>query len=322
MSIKVGIAGLGKMGSVYAKEVAGLPGFEVVAVYDPDKARMDISHGTVVKCQSLEEFVQADFDLGIVTSLTGTHHLIAVPLFNTGKYVLSEKPIDENLEQADKIIHAAQSNHKPLMVAFVEYFNPVTEVVTNNLHRVGALQGIEISRKRPELEPTRQVGSNVLLDCLVHDLYNLIEWLPTSIDRISAKSSKKGNTHMPYDDEGSGRLYAGPVIVEFEASWAASKLERLTRLYGESGTILVDYVKLLVAVRDNFGAEEIIHPQQTRSNIQSVLFAVRATMEQGKPFPVDIRRSRYALEVCKKIEESARRHGEILNLSKVCDHHR
>lgn len=312
MTINVGIAGLGKMGGVYLSEIGKRQDMKVVAVYDPKQIRPEIVTDAR-RLSDLGEFVRADFDLGIVTSLTGTHHEVAIPLFDYGKYVLTEKPIDKTVEQADEIISAAARNRKPLMIAFGEYFNPVTGIVTENLPKIGSILRIDIKRNRPELEPWRQVGDSALPDCLVHDIYNFLAWLPDPVQELAAVEEKRANRHMPYNDYGFGYMRSGDAVINFEASWSSPAFERVTTIYGTNGSISVDYKNGFVEIRK----EGKIEPERIKvgtSNVQPILDAAIETMTTGKQFPVSVSKSREAVNICNKLIESASQGGRLVRV--------
>ncbi|MBI4983462.1 Gfo/Idh/MocA family oxidoreductase [Candidatus Woesearchaeota archaeon] len=304
MTIRVGIAGLGKMGLVYRNELLKNPSFELAAIYDinPVKTQeIDVLKYTK-KVYSLDDFVSSDFQLGIITSVTGTHAQIAVPLLNHKKDVLTEKPLDQTLEQADQMIIAGVRNNHKLMVGYVEHFNPVIGIVSENLYKIGQVKNIYIERKRPKLENTRQVGSNVIHDCLVHDIYNLLGWVNDPLKVISAEECKLGNKHMPYLDYGKGHLLAGSAKILFEVSWVEPDFKRITVIEGDKGHIYIDYLREEVEINTN-DKKITIKSQNKTSNIQLILEAVRRTLEENYLFPIDLGRSRSALEIVLEIEK-------------------
>ncbi|HKX84529.1 MAG TPA: Gfo/Idh/MocA family oxidoreductase, partial [Pyrinomonadaceae bacterium] len=102
-------------------------------------------------------------DLVSVATPTETHCEIACAFLERGVHVLVEKPIATKLNEADKMIAAAEKSGARLMVGQLERFNPAMVAlrphVTNPLY-------FEIHRVSPF--PNRSLDVDVVLDVMIH----------------------------------------------------------------------------------------------------------------------------------------------------------
>src|SRR5205814_5340736 len=101
--LRVGVVGVGHIGSNHARLYAEIPSADFAAVYDLDLARGHAigERFNVATAQSLDEFIEM-VDASSVATPTNTHYEIARSLLARGKDILVEKPITDNS------VHAAE----------------------------------------------------------------------------------------------------------------------------------------------------------------------------------------------------------------------
>jgi len=177
-SLRVGVIGVGVMGSNHARVFAGLPGVELVAVADPDRRQAEFVARTL-GCNAVAD-TAALLDLGIdaatIAAPTHLHHDIALACIARGVHVMVEKPIASSVEEGRAIIEAAQRAGVTLMVGHVERFNPAVEAIKEALRNEDILS-IAITRVGPF--PPRMSNVGVVIDLAVHDI-DLIRWFTDS----------------------------------------------------------------------------------------------------------------------------------------------
>jgi UDP-N-acetylglucosamine 3-dehydrogenase len=177
-SLRVGVIGVGVMGSNHARVFAGLPGTELVGVADPDRRQADFVARTL-GCKAVDDF-GALIDLGLdavtIAAPTHLHHDIALACIARGVHVLVEKPIASSVEEGQEIIAAARRAGVTLMVGHVERFNPAVEAIKEALRNEDILS-IAITRVGPF--PPRMSNVGVVIDLAVHDI-DLIRWFTDS----------------------------------------------------------------------------------------------------------------------------------------------
>src|ERR671924_715182 len=123
--LRVGIVGVGHIGSNHARLYTEIPSAQFTAVYDvePFRNRMIASKFGATPARSLDEFIGM-VDAASVASPTNTHYEIARSLLAKGKHVLVEKPITNNTKHASELADLAARNELTLQVGHVERFNP------------------------------------------------------------------------------------------------------------------------------------------------------------------------------------------------------
>ena len=132
--LRVGVVGVGHIGSNHARIYAEIPSAEFTAVYDvePFRSRTIASKFGAAPAKSLDDFM-AMVDAASVATPTNTHYDVARALLAKGKHVLIEKPITDNTAHATELAELAALNGLILQVGHVERFNPVLGALEKHL---------------------------------------------------------------------------------------------------------------------------------------------------------------------------------------------
>src|SRR6202521_2668303 len=186
--LRVGIVGVGVMGSNHARVLAEMPGVQLVGVADPDRKQAEFV-GRTLGCAAVSD-VNDLIDLGVdaltIAAPTHLHHEIALLCVSRGVHLLVEKPIASSVEEGREIIAAARRAGVTLMVGHVERFNPAVEAIRRALQGEDILS-IAITRVGPF--PPRMSNVGVVIDLAVHDI-DLIRWF-TGSDIIEVQPQLK-----------------------------------------------------------------------------------------------------------------------------------
>ena len=176
--LRVGVVGVGVMGSNHARVFAGLPGTELVGVADPDRKQADFVARTLgcVAFSDVNELLERDVDAITIAAPTHLHRDIALACIARGVHVLVEKPIASSVEEGREIINVARRAGVTLMVGHVERFNPAVEAIKEAIRGEDILS-IAITRVGPF--PPRMSNVGVVIDLAVHDI-DLIRWFTDS----------------------------------------------------------------------------------------------------------------------------------------------
>ncbi|MGR7995981.1 MULTISPECIES: Gfo/Idh/MocA family protein [unclassified Xanthobacter] len=177
-ALRVGVTGIGIMGSNHARVLSELPGAELVAVADPDQAQAE-RVANFLGCKAVGDH-RALLDLGldavVVAAPTHLHHQVALDVIGAGCSVLVEKPIASTAEEGREIVAAARDKGVTLMVGHVERFNPAVRAVKEAI-RGEHILSVAFTRVGPF--PPRMSNVGVVIDLAVHDI-DLIRWLTDS----------------------------------------------------------------------------------------------------------------------------------------------
>src|SRR4249919_1203651 len=176
--LRVGVVGVGVMGSNHARVFAGLPGTELVGVADPDRKQAEFVARTL-GCAAVADvgaLIDRDVDAITIAAPTHLHRDIALACIERGIHVLVEKPIASSVEEGREIIAAARRAGVTLMAGHVERFNPAVQAIKNAIRGEDILS-IAITRVGPF--PPRMSNVGVVIDLAVHDI-DLIGWFTDS----------------------------------------------------------------------------------------------------------------------------------------------
>ena len=128
--VRIGIIGVGYLGTQHARILSYLEGAELKGVADIDlKKSMIIGnrHG-VSYYQNFVDMLE-EIDAAIVAAPTSEHYSITEKLLKEGKSVLVEKPMTDTVEQAEELVDLAKQNQLVLQVGHLERFNPAVEAL-------------------------------------------------------------------------------------------------------------------------------------------------------------------------------------------------
>jgi predicted dehydrogenase len=176
--LRVGVVGVGVMGSNHARVLAELPGIALAGIVDPDeKQRQFVCEALgCAGYPDIEGLLAAGVDALTIAAPTHLHRELAMASIRRGVHVLVEKPIASSVEEGNAIIAAAQKAGVTLMVGHVERFNPAVEAVKDAVRDEDILS-IAITRVGPF--PPRMSNVGVVIDLAVHDI-DLIRWFTDS----------------------------------------------------------------------------------------------------------------------------------------------
>jgi UDP-N-acetylglucosamine 3-dehydrogenase len=176
--LRVGVVGVGVMGSNHARVLAGLPGIRLVGIADPDQQQARFVAGALgtTAVDDVDALLPLGVDAITIAAPTHLHHDIALSCIKRGVHVLVEKPIASNPEEGRRIVAAARRAGVTLMVGHVERFNPAVETIKEAI-RGEEILSIAITRVGPF--PPRMSNVGVVIDLAVHDI-DLIRWFTDS----------------------------------------------------------------------------------------------------------------------------------------------
>ncbi|HEY2143802.1 MAG TPA: Gfo/Idh/MocA family oxidoreductase [Candidatus Udaeobacter sp.] len=234
-NLRIGVVGVGHIGSNHARLYSEMPSAEFTAVYDLDPVT---NHTIATKFRatpagSLDEFMGM-VDAASVATPTNTHYAVARSLLTQGKHVLVEKPITDNTAHAAELADLAADNGLTLQVGHVERFNPILDALEKNLTRP---RFIEAHRLRPYSERGTDIG--VVLDLMIHDLEVILHFVRSplwSIDAVGvpvlSKSEDIANVRLHFEDG---------CVANVTSSRISPERMRKIRIFQEDAYLSLDY---------------------------------------------------------------------------------
>jgi predicted dehydrogenase len=177
-ALKIGVVGVGVMGSNHARVLSEMSNVRLVGIADPDRKQRDFVARTL-GCDAfgdLDSLLKCGLDAITIAAPTHLHHELALECISRGIHLLVEKPIAPTVEEGRAIVAAARRAGVTLMVGHVERFNPAVESIKRAIKDEDILS-IAITRVGPF--PPRMSNVGVVIDLAVHDI-DLIRWFTDS----------------------------------------------------------------------------------------------------------------------------------------------
>ena len=236
-NLRVGVVGVGHIGSNHARLYAETPSAEFSAIYDVDlaKANAIAKKYRVTPAQSLDEFVEM-VDAASIATPTNTHYEVARSLLARAKHLLIEKPITDNAAHAGELAELAAQNRVILQVGHVERFNPVLSALEERLTHP---RFIEAHRLSPYPERSTDIG--VVLDLMIHDLeiiLHLVRSPVQTIDAVGVAVLSRG------EDIANARLrFEDGCVANITSSRISPERMRKIRVFQEDAYLSLDYEK-------------------------------------------------------------------------------
>ena len=237
---KTAVVGVGSLGQHHARNLAELASEgkgEFVGVCDSneEQARGIAEKNSCEYFTDWRDLLNKTDAVSIVTP-TDTHAEIACEFLENGVNVLVEKPFAKTLEEADKMIAAAQKTGAKLMVGHLERYNPAMVAlrphVTNPLY-------FEIHRVSPF--PNRSLDVDVVLDVMIHDL-DAINWLVGENINVSEIRAVGIPVISSKVDAANARIeFENGAVANITASRIGTEKIRKTRFYQTNSYVVLDY---------------------------------------------------------------------------------
>ncbi len=234
-NLRIGVVGVGHIGSNHARLYAEIPSAEFAAVYDIDPVRaaaIGKKYGANVTT-SLEQFADM-VDAASVATPTSSHYQVAQSLLTRGKHLLIEKPITENTREASELAGLAVKNQVVLQVGHVERFNPVLSALEKLLTHP---RFIEAHRLSPYPERSMDIG--VVLDLMIHDLEVILHLVRSPVQSIDAVGVPVLSRS---EDIANARLrFENGCVANVTSSRISPERMRKIRVFQEDAYLSLDY---------------------------------------------------------------------------------
>ncbi|MGA2775214.1 MAG: Gfo/Idh/MocA family oxidoreductase [Candidatus Omnitrophota bacterium] len=233
--VRVGVVGVGHLGSIHAKIYKEIPDCTLVAICDIDKKQLETVSGNlqVPGWQDYRELFGKVDALSIAVP-TKFHQKIAYEFLKNGIHTLVEKPFTLNLNEADSLIRLARKNKLILQVGHIERFN---SAFSATLKLIKHPKFIECHRLSPF--PNRSLDVGAVLDIMIHDIDIVLGLVDSKIKRIEAVGV---NVLTQFEDIANARLtFKNGCVANLTASRVSDEIMRKIRIFQEDTYISLDY---------------------------------------------------------------------------------
>lgn len=255
--LRVALVGAGRAGMVHARNFAsGVRGARLVALADPDEQALAAAASELGVDRTFTDAIEAagadDIDAVVIAAPTFIHADVAVRALEAGKHVLCEKPISSTLEEAARIVRAADRSTGQFLMAFMRRFDAGFVRAAERIAAgdIGEPLLVRSTGRGPGLPPewawdvSRSGG--LIAEVNSHDI-DTVRWLsgqePTRVYAVgrAAKRPDIAERHPGFVDvlAATFELSEGAIAQVDGACPAGYGYDARVEVYGSEGTLLV-----------------------------------------------------------------------------------
>lgn len=218
--VRVGVVGVGAMGANHARVYDTLKGVELVALVDRDGARAaqlaDIYGGEPLT--SVDDLA-GRVDAVSVVAPSALHADLGCRLLELGIHCLVEKPLATSVEDGRRLVDAARTNDRHLVVGHIERFNPAVEQLADILR--GESPVLAVDARRMSSVSARITDVDVIGDLMVHDLDIVLGLVDQEVVEVAARGVGA--------DGAAGEDYVTALLTFADGTLASITASRITQ---------------------------------------------------------------------------------------------
>ncbi|HSB09403.1 MAG TPA: Gfo/Idh/MocA family oxidoreductase [Blastocatellia bacterium] len=307
--IKTAVVGAGTFGREHARVYSEVEGAHLVAVCDTDesKGRPVAERYGAAFLANYRDLI-GKVDAVTVATPTESHAAIACELLKSGIAVLVEKPIARTLDEADRIIEAAQQDGAVLQVGHLERFNPAVLAAAKIVTQPRFFEAHRLSVFTP-----RSLDIDVVMDLMIHDIDVVLSFVRSEPAEVRASGVP---ILTPRIDIANARIeFANGCIANLTASRVSAERVRKLRFFQPYEYVSIDYAVQEASVigvkprpegRPEFESRvlNVERAEPLRLEIEAFLAALA-----GAPVKVSGQDGRRALALAVEVTDRIREHA-------------
>jgi predicted dehydrogenase len=249
--IRVGVVGVGYLGSIHARIYARMPDVELVGVADIDPT---IAKKVGAECHcdvynAPEQLLDEVEAVSIVVPTT-MHREVSQMFIDNGVDILLEKPVAHTVEDAEALVEAAEKAGIILQVGHLERFNAGVIALADMLDRP---RFFEVHRLGTFVE--RATDVDVITDLMIHDIDIVLSLVASPLQRVAAVGTRVVTSHV---DIANARLeFEDGTVANVTASRVSNKKFRRIRVFGESRYLALNFADQQL---------EVVRPHKNNQN--------------------------------------------------------
>lgn len=309
--LRAAVAGYGAYGRLHARKYREHPGVRLVAIADPDPARLRAARAELpgVRTVGEPEALIGLADLASIVVPATSHHDVARRLLEGGVHLLVEKPFTASLAEASDLSALAIAHECVLQPGYLERFNCTLRELRARLPQTRYAEARRLTRWRD-----RGTDVNVIMDLMIHDIDLLLAINDSPVTRIEARGVRVFSNH--WDVANAQLHFANGCTANLTASRASPAPERRLHVFSDHACALADIdtgtLQLHERESGTSGAitERRFHYQgdPLAAEIDAFVQAVR----NGTPPPVTSADACRALAIAERITELMEQDTDVL----------
>ena len=233
--VKIGVVGVGYLGSIHAQIYTRLSEVTLVGVNDVNS---DVGKRVAVDCgcdfySNVDQLADSVDAVSVVVP-TSCHREVSLPFLHRGIPVLLEKPVAHPLDDARLIVNEAEQSGAILQIGHLERFNAGVVRLHEELDRP---RFIEVHRLSEFVE--RATDVDVVTDLMIHDIDIVLSLVRSELKYVSAVGASIVTNHV---DIANARLeFENGAIANVTASRVSVKRFRRIRVFADACYLALNF---------------------------------------------------------------------------------
>lgn len=174
-NVRVGVIGVGGMGSFHAHTLASLAHVDLVAVADPFQPNVDkvtAALGCVGVDDPIALATDSSLDAVVIASPDATHADLTIAAIGAGLWVLCEKPLATTLADAWRVVDAESAiGSRRIQLGFMREYDPAHVQLQAELPEAGRIDAIRAVHRNSN--DRRRPVAQIVGQSMVHDLHSV-----------------------------------------------------------------------------------------------------------------------------------------------------
>ncbi len=223
--LKIGVVGVGYIGSLHAQHFASNKDVELVGVVDIDADRAQfIADSLDCTAYTTPESLLGKVDAVSIAVPSVLHREVGEIFLREGINMLMEKPLASSVSDAEHVVELARRNDAILLVGHQERFN---SAIMEIAHRIDQPKYIETNRQGRFAGRAGDV--DVITDLMIHDIDLVLAMIDAPVASVSALGASVVTSHV---DIANARLeFENGAVANVTASRVATGRVRNFKIY-------------------------------------------------------------------------------------------
>ncbi len=182
MTVRLGLAGTGRIGAAHAETLRTLPGVDTVVVTDADteRARATATKLGVEYAPDLDVLLASDLSGVVITTPTDSHPELITRAVDLGIPVFCEKPVAADIDGTLAVIRHVENSTVPVQIGFQRRFDAGYRAARAAVAsgELGWLHTVRATTLDPAPPPAEYIprSGGLFRDCGIHD-FDIIRWV-------------------------------------------------------------------------------------------------------------------------------------------------
>ncbi|MAT79469.1 MAG: oxidoreductase [Flavobacteriales bacterium] len=175
---KVLVVGVGNMGSAHARAYSKIDQFELVGLVarTPERRKkLSLELGNIKEYDNFDIALKdSKPDVVSINTYTESHKEYAIKSLKSGAHIFIEKPLAENIDDAEEIINEAKKQNKKIVVGYILRYHPTWKKFISISQGLGSPLVMRMNLNQQSSEDQWEVhkklmnSTSPIVDCGVH----------------------------------------------------------------------------------------------------------------------------------------------------------